>query len=329
MKEFKTIEEQIENLKKKGLTFKNIEEAKNILLYNNYHVLINGYKECFIDSKTNRFLEGTLFEEVYNLYNFDKELKIIILEYILKIENNLKSLISYYFSKYHGEDNYLIQNNFDILTENSYAKQETIRKRIKNIQNLIGTIHSEIAHSVTSKNQIQEYLYKYGYLPLWVLINILSFGKTSIFLELMKQKERIEISKHYKIKEKELIQYTKILAYYRNLCAHDDILYNAKLPKNLYIPDNYYHKILNIEKKNNMYKQGKNDLFALFIVLKVMLPNDEFITFFKKITEKINTLRKDIYTIKINKILDKINFPSNWKEINEWEHKSREFVYNE
>lgn len=52
MKEFKTIDEQIELLKSRGLTFENEKFAKNMLLQNNYYNIINGYKELFIKPNT-------------------------------------------------------------------------------------------------------------------------------------------------------------------------------------------------------------------------------------------------------------------------------------
>lgn len=65
---------------------------------------------------------------------------------------------------------------------------------------------------------------------MWVLVNILSFGDISNFFKLMKQKERIEISGEFNIMEFNLSNLISILAYTRNLCAHDERLYNCKIP---------------------------------------------------------------------------------------------------
>lgn len=108
MKDFKTKEEQINILKTRGMSFDDEENAKKILLNNNYYNIINGYKDLFLDS-TNRlsYKPGTKFEEIYALYEFDRQLRNIFLEYILKIENSMRSLIAYYFSQSYGNDNYL------------------------------------------------------------------------------------------------------------------------------------------------------------------------------------------------------------------------------
>lgn len=316
MKEFKTIEQQIDLLKSRGLNFENEEKAKEILLNNSYYNIINGYKTPFIKNNTkDEFNKDTTFEEIYALYNFDKAIKDIFLEYILKVENRLRSLIAYYFPMFHGNDNYLTINSFDNLFDNSYASEETKKQRIKNIQSLIGIIHKDVADTLNSKVYIKHYMLEYGFVPPWVLVNILSFGKLSRFLELMQQKERILISQNFNINDNDLIQYTKLLAYFRNLCAHDDRIYNIQLPKHLYIPDNILHQQLNIPKNNSMYAYGKNDLFALLICLKLMLSPEDFNTLCNKIFGRIKSLEKKLYSIGIANIIDIMNFPLEWRKI--------------
>ena len=155
MKDFKTIEEQIDILKNRGLIFNDENKAKQILISNNYYNVINGYKDLFITqgSKDN-FINGTTFEEIYHLYDFDKKIKDIFLEYILKVENNLRSYIAYYFSMYHGNDNYLKLDSFETLNNIPNVLPETKKNKIRNIQNLIGTIHKEIGKAIDTKEYI-------------------------------------------------------------------------------------------------------------------------------------------------------------------------------
>lgn len=316
MKEFKSIDKQIDLLKNRGLKFKDEKFARNMLLQNNYYNIINGYKDLFIKPHTKDiFLDGTSFEEIFALYNFDKSLKEIYLEYILKIENNIKSMIAYYFSENHGNDNYLKLNNFENFNDIHSVTLEKKQKRIKNIQELISIINKEIAKTIDTKDYMQHYMLNYGFVPLWVVVNILSFGQISKFFELMKQKERILISRHYCIDNNDLVQFIKILAYFRNLCAHDDRIYNAKVPKYLYIPDTFIHQTLGIEKVNGMYNKGKNDLFALTIVLWKLLDLQDSINFYTKLHQNIKKLESELKTIRVEDVLNKMNFPNNWERI--------------
>jgi len=268
MKEFKTVEEQIELLKSRGMIFENEEYAKEILLTNNYYNIINGYKNLFIIDKTDNYKNGTKFEEVYSLYDFDRQLRSIFLEYILKIENSLRTLVAYHFSKNHGNDNYLILNNFDIYNQNQNVNNELKEKRIKHIQSLIGNVNKKIANSITTTPYINHYIINYGFVPLWVLVNILSFGDICSFLKLMKQNERISISIHFNIKEYDLTSLLGILCHTRNLCAHGERLYNFIFPTNETINDSKYHSKLNIKKEctfsGKFYVQFCTLLFSLF-----------------------------------------------------------------
>lgn len=99
-KDFKTVEEQIEILKMRGIIINN-EIAKEILTENNYYYLINGYKDLFIDnySKEEKYIENVSLEEIYALYKFDGELRMNLLRYILIIERRLDTYIAYEFSK--------------------------------------------------------------------------------------------------------------------------------------------------------------------------------------------------------------------------------------
>lgn len=73
MKEFKTLEEQIELLKTRNILFNDEESTRKILLHNNYYNIINGYKDLFLDTNNPTvYKQNTTFEEIYSLYEFDR-----------------------------------------------------------------------------------------------------------------------------------------------------------------------------------------------------------------------------------------------------------------
>ena len=109
-REYTIINKQIEELKSKGLKFKNEQQSKEIILRENYYFLINGYEEVFLNLKkeSNSYEEETYFEELYAIYSFDRELKNLIFDYINILEINLKSYIVYEYIEKYGED-YLLK----------------------------------------------------------------------------------------------------------------------------------------------------------------------------------------------------------------------------
>lgn len=310
---YKTIEEQIEILKSRNLTINDEENAKEILSIHNYYNVINGYKDLFCktsDKNEEKFIDGTTFDEIYSLYCFDRALRSIIFNYTLQIENTLRALLSHIFSKYHGIENYLIYSNFDYIDYNAASKKK-INYRAQHINELISNMQMDLARATVKKDYINHYVTKHGYVPLWVLVNTISFSRLSTFYSLMKQKERIEISKHWNIKEQELSSYLEVLAYFRNLCAHDDRIYNAKCKK--FIANTEYHTALSIPKdEKNQYLFGKNDIFAVMIVSKKLLPASEFNTMFNKISGRLSSLSKKLNTVTIDKIYNQMGLCDNW-----------------
>lgn len=101
MKVFKTYRQQLKILRNRGLTVPTNSKPMRILQEENYYALINGYKELFIGintsavDQTETFIPGAIFEEIYSLSIFDRNLRAILLKSILKIENQFKSFVSY------------------------------------------------------------------------------------------------------------------------------------------------------------------------------------------------------------------------------------------
>lgn len=317
LKEFKSVDEQIEILKNRGLLFENIEFAKKKLLETNYYNTINGYKRLFVTNDSNGneiFIPNATYEEMYYLSEFDRSMRSVFLENILKLENRLKTLVAYYFSEEYGYDNYLKIDNFDTL-RNSSNNDEVIERRIKNIQYLISSIQKDIADSIEKKGYINHYIMRHGYIPLWVLINVLSLGTISKFYEYMKQPLRVKIAKHFNINENDLCIYIKILAFWRNLCAHDERLYDSSSYKKISLPDTKYHQLLNLPIQGNQYIQGKNDLFSLTIVLKILLLEQDFNHFYNKVNGRIYSIATKLSSISIEDVKKTMGFPYGWGEI--------------
>ena len=304
-KQFKNLEEQIEILKYKGMTIEDESYAKKILLRENYFFL-SGYRYPFMRSdKDKHFLEGVTFLEMYSLFLFDRAIRNIFFKYLLVIENNLKSIFSYQLSKKYGykEKYYLRSKNFT----SDKGKQRQVNDLIKKMKRQIrinGAQHTATAH----------YMSNYGYVPLWILVKVLSFGIVGELFSIMKYDDQVSICKIYNIKVEEFSNYLPILSNYRNLCAHEDILYENRTQKK--IKGTEFHELLKLEKNSEgEYKNGTDDLFALLIIMKRMLSYDEFKDMCLEIDKKIDNLEYNLHSIKIDKILDRMGFPSNYMEL--------------
>lgn len=307
-KQFKNLDEQIEILKFKGLVIADEHYAKEVLLRENYFFL-NGYRHLFYKSKSEKnFIKGTRFEELYSLFLFDRSFRNVIFKYLLVIENNIKSITSYQLSKKYGyrERDYLKPKNFTKDPERQRQVNDLLKKMRRQIR-INGREHTATEH----------YASNYGYIPLWILVKVLSFGIVSEMFTILKLEDQKAISSIYNIDVNAFKIYLPMLANYRNLCAHEDILFENKTQKS--IDDTIYHQLLCIEKDNNEYVYGKNDLFALLIIMKQMLRKEEFHNMTIELDNVIQTLNYNLTSIKIEKILNKMGFPDNWKELSKIE----------
>ena len=104
-KDFKTIDEQIDILRSRGLTIEDEAEAKDFLLRNNYY-RISGYSLTL--RKNDVFAKSATFQNIEDIYNFDHEFRHIILHHIETIEVQMKSIYAYEFTKVYGPLGYLM-----------------------------------------------------------------------------------------------------------------------------------------------------------------------------------------------------------------------------
>ena len=301
-KTFKDLTEQISILKSRGLIINDIDMTKDILLRENYF-FVNGYRHPFLENE-HKYKKGTTFEEVYSLFLFDRSLRNIIFKYLLIVENNIKSILSYQLSKKYGykESDYLKAKTFDN-KPNKYRQIEDLINKMKRQVRINGFQHSATRH----------YMYNYGYVPLWILVKVLSFGIVSEMYSILKIEDRIEIAKTFNVSAEDLTIYLPLLSNYRNLCAHEDILYENKTQT--MINDTYYHKMLGIDQVDSEYVLGKNDIFSLIIILKRVLRSEDFKNMVSELENKINTLAYNLKTIDISVIRDILGFPNNWLDL--------------
>lgn len=304
---FKTINEQIDILKDKGLIIEDEDYAKETLLRENYFFIM-GYRHLFMkSSKENKFIAGTTFDELYALFTFDRSFRNIIFKNVLVIENQLKSVISYQLSKKYGyrEKDYLNPKNFT-----------SDHDKVRRVRDLVNKMKRQIRINANSHNATMHYMNNYGYIPLWVLVKVLSFGIVCELYTILKKEDQIEVAETFNTVPSVLEDILIILSNYRNLCAHEDIVFEHKTER--VIPDTKCHQIMKIPKMDGEYIYGKNDIFALIIIFKILLSKKDFRLMMKEIEYELELLDGKIDTISINKVLDRMGFPQNYMDIIGW-----------
>jgi len=304
IKVFRTIDEQIQILKNKGLIIEDVEFVRDILIRENYFFL-SGYRHLFMhDPKDRVYMQGTNFRELYAAFNFDRHIRNIAFKHLLMVENNLKSIFSYQLSKEYGyrETDYLKLSSFTS-DQSKFRQINDLIKKMKRQIRVNGSQHSATSH----------YLNNYGYIPMWIVVKVLSFGIVSELFSVMKRSDQDAISAIYDVSVENLSTYLPILANFRNLCAHEDILFNHRTQR--VIEDTKYHHALNLPFDDNGYIYGKSDLFALIIILKQLLREEEFRLLINEISYEVDILAGKLTTIDVNRVLNSMGFPANFKDL--------------
>ena len=303
---FLNYDQQIEKLKKeKNLLINDEAYAKEILRQTSYYSLIGGYKDIFKNPTTRKYKDGTRFEDIVELYYFDELLRQLFLRYIIKVENEIKSQISYYFTEKNGEkqQEYLDNKNYNYVGKRN---QRDIDRLIKILEGFVTKL--------TAYNYINHAQKKYGNVPLWVLTNALTFGNISKMYMLLPQDIQIRVSKNYQyINERQMTSILTVLVKFRNVCAHGERLFTYKTTDS--IPDLPLHMKLKITQKGIQYVNGKNDLFSVVIALRYMLSDSWYKEFIKELKILIDKYLKKHDSISEEELYKKMGFPENWRKI--------------
>ena len=300
----------ITNLKNWGL---NIEEGEagiiqNILFKENTSI-INEYKNIFIDKTSKKFYKDVNFNSIYSLFVFDRNLRNIYLKYILKVEHQIKTVLSCIFTSLYSDIGYLNLNNFDILNKNKSFDFS----KIKEVLNFISRLESDLSSKIDKRTLLMDSMIENGYIPFNIFAHYLTIGEVSKFFSLMKQKDQILISKQYNILFKDFTVYLKSLTLARNLCAHDEKFFDFKYK---ILIKNEKLRIFNIPVKDGNYEYGINDAFSIAVVLFSFLDKEDANEFIFSLENEFSKLKVNISYELILKIKKEMGFNEYWKNLN-------------
>ena len=239
-KGFKTVKEQITTLEQRGVSFSDREAAGRFLLKESYYVVVNGYKEAFIDKQASnlagedRYREGTSFDQFVALYRFDSALRRETMDIILKAESAMKTATVHAFCDVHRDaDAYL--DPMCYCRKDDYKPSEKYTSSLIRLLSTLQGVHD----NKLRKRYIKHYLDKHRCVPLWVAAKCLTFGNMSAFFDLQTQAVKTKSCANLaralgkkSVKQRQLAYAYHTLPEFRNICAHDERLYCTKVGKN-------------------------------------------------------------------------------------------------
>lgn len=295
-----SVSQQIAKLESRGLIVNDKSLAENALRNLNYYRL-SGYWMYFEDSRNpHHFKDGTKFEDILDLYNFEKELRSYIFEGISRFEVSLRTQFSHQLGMKYGSHSYL---------QPEYAKD--FADWLDNMKK----VQSEAGRS--KEIFIKHYKEKYeeSFPPVWVICEIFSFGTLSCWYKNLKEipsknancpgNAKDDIAAFYKTPSVILESWIHSLTVLRNHCAHQSRLILKQIAIQPMKPKSSKISI------SNLWSSQTNCVYNLVLILlylneQIDLPSNwkkDFIGFLKANNAKC---------------IEFLNFPKDWEKDSFW-----------
>jgi len=275
-----TYDEQIDLLQSRGLLISDRKYAKTKLEHISYYRL-SAYYLPFQKEK-DLFVKGTRFEDVLELYYFDKELRKMIFNAIETVEVNVRANVVYNFSKETDAFGYMDKCQFN-LDDVTYAS-------------LIYSIQKETSRSKELFVKHFKDKYKSNVLPIWMMVELISFGTLSRLFSALKPNHET-MTKKVGVPPAVFKNWLHTINHIRNICAHHSRLWNRQFVIKAKVP-----------KKIKSFQGIRNDrVFVIILILNYFFHRVETGA---DLIEKVDRLLEKYPNVDIKQM----GFPDDWKE---------------
>ena len=210
-----SLQEQISILEQRGLVISDKEQAREKLSSFNYYTL-TGYLHDFRKPDSENYIEGLTFEKIFQIIEFDRRFRNVLLYAIETIEHRLKTKIAFYHARAYGADAYLDATNFR--DQGKHAKFLDFFRRAVNRE--------------PKPPFVKHHETKYGGIfPIWVGVELFTMGMLYHFYQNLPGIDQKAIARMYNTGPRQLESWIECVTYLRNMIAHYMRIYNFKTQK--------------------------------------------------------------------------------------------------
>ena len=299
-----TLPEQLEILKSRGLLI-NCDSSATSILENIGYYRFSAYSHPFRHgAERNTFKEGTTIEQIIRIYDFDRELRLLITDAIERIEIAMRARVVNQTSVHFNDPHWFMNPvNFHPQFHHSTFLNKLERSLEIKRDKVTGARVLPTSHPETF---IEHYYHTYGdpYLPpAWMAAEVLSLGSLSrvyqgIGPSLLKQ----SIAAPFGVPAKILSKWLHSLAHLRNVCAHHGRIWNRIF--SISPPNANIHKgVITTPKRLD------GQLIVLLSILDVCSPNHHWRDKFKALTIAYPEVDHSV-----------MGFPTNWQDKPIWQN---------
>ena len=286
---FTTLQERIALLRRKGMTVDTDNPAHmQVLQEYNYYNVFSGYRAPFLDPAypaEKRFVSGVTPVAIKAFYDADKELRIVFLKYLLDIEERFKHQLTQAFYGYHMQHNQQLSaaEKAQLNRERGYLHyalyDTTNESKTHAVAKAIGGIEAAIDKQYQREHAlIRHYRDDYGYVLLWIAMNVLTFGNAGRYFQVQLpaiKKDTLDALGFPKWRDlearcAEFMRCLEVLTDTRNVCAHGERLFPVRHEEPL------TRQFYRLSKEGAaLFERRQGGLFQAIFATYVLLPNDE------------------------------------------------------
>ncbi|MDQ3140733.1 MAG: Abi family protein [Bacteroidota bacterium] len=277
------IAQQIAQLKLRGLIIQDYQFAEHYLKFISYYRLAGYWWSMQADKSTHIFKPNSTFENVIAIYNFDRELRLLLFDVIEKIEIALRTKIIYHLSYelnpwwFEQSNNF---NNLDLYTKNL----DSIDRELKQSKEVFITQH------------YLKYITDTRRPPAWKTLEVVSFGTLSKLYTCLKSsiESKDKIAAELGVANHSYLpSWLQCIALIRNICAHHGRLWNKNLPGRPKLLHKPPHSWLSNVPKSSEHHMLYIHLCCLKYLLNVINPGNHF-------TQKLDDILNRYTNIDLN-----------------------------
>lgn len=250
----------------RGMMFTDRGRASRVLSHVNYYRLRAywlPYEQVAAAEGEHSFQRGTSFDEVFGLYVFDRNLRVILLEAIERVEIAIRTHWAQVLGEKYGPHGYLNSRNFNNLGIH---------------QSCLASLDEELGRS--KETFVKHYLAKYtepSRPPVWAAAELLTLGQLSKWLGNVKlRQDRMAVATRLGMDEVVLCKFAHHLTHVRNICAHHGRIWNRKLTLTMTIPKRPFELSSQFSKVEN--RRVYNTLVMLGWCIKKINPDTSWPT---------------------------------------------------
>jgi abortive infection bacteriophage resistance protein len=207
---------------------------------------LSAYCLPFKDPASEKYVPGSAFDDIAGLYIFDRKLRLILLDAIERIEVALRAHLTHAMSRKYGAF--------------GYAQRKVFGVSFRHDELLDALAFAEKDQHETFVTHFREKYTSEAHLPMWMAMELLSFGKTSqIYSDAIPEIKRT-FALRFNVPDVFAVNWMHAICYVRNVCAHHKRLWNRTLAIRPRLPS---------KERYWPYKVDRNDgLYSILVIVR-------------------------------------------------------------